>query len=129
MKNILLLLVALPLTAICQKVVIPISDSNLTNDWIIKISEGGNIKDIANSIDADDYIPIPIGTLKGYYLLRYTSKSINSKNIEKSIKSNISINWSQRGRILDLVKKNVNDSLLSDQWHLNNTGQNGGHLA
>lgn len=105
-----------------------------SNSWVVKLKPGESIIDIVESIGAQSYKQLQIGTLKNYYVLQsFESQSISGKleveeiqRIESKLNSSEKIIWSERDYEYNRVLKNLNDPLLSNQWHLNNTGQGGG---
>ena len=100
-----------------------------SNDWIIQIQESQSIEEIAKKYDADNYRALKIGSLEGYYLLMYNNKSKDPSGFIQRLKSNTNIIKFERDRLIDVVKKNTNDPQITDQWHLNNTGQDQGTVG
>ncbi len=92
----------------------------MLNQWVVKIAPGTSVKSLVKELGADEFRQLKFGQSEEYYLLKYTSKSANSLDVEKRLKQNHHIKWSQRDRITKIVKKSPTDPLVSDQWHLNN---------
>ncbi len=89
--------------------------------WVIKLDPQESIERVSKELGAVSYKPLPIGSLKDYYQLTFDNSVLKANDISLSIKSHQSIRWSAYDPIIPKVKKNLNDPLLSDQWHLNDT--------
>lgn len=105
-----------------------------SNTWVVKLKAGESIAELAERVGAKGYEQLQIGTLKNYYVLDMSNAESEdgklriaaAQKIEGSLKTSNKVVWSERNYEYNRVLKNLNDPLLSDQWHLNNTGQGGG---
>lgn len=90
-------------------------------EWVVRLESGQSIEAVATSLHAE--VIGPVGALKDYYLLSFSNAQTN---VAFMLQNDDRIRWRQQQFPHRLYPRNLDDPRLTDQWHLNNTGQGGG---
>jgi len=96
-----------------------------TDEWVLVLSEGVNIKDIISPLNGKRENEI----LPNTYVVDFSTDSISRENIGAYLATEQPVIKFEQQFARQMVAKNLNDPLLEDQWHLNNTGQGGGLIG
>jgi len=98
-----------------------------TNQWAVKLLPGQDPDVVAQSIGAIN--TGAVGSLQDTYVFLIPDSATLTQSTRKRVKENSSVMWMQqqvkRWRFLRSTQY-FTDPLFPDQWHLSNTGQNGG---
>jgi subtilisin-like proprotein convertase family protein/subtilisin family serine protease len=98
-----------------------------TNQWAVKLMPGINPDLVAQSIGAVN--KGMVAHLQDTYVFVIPESSTLTQRTRKRVQKNTNVVWMQqqvkRWRFLRTIP-NFNDPIFPNQWHLSNTGQNGG---
>jgi subtilisin-like proprotein convertase family protein/subtilisin family serine protease len=97
-----------------------------TNQWAVKLLPGEDPDLVAQSIGAIN--TGAVASLKDTYVFLIPDSSTLTQSTRKRVKENSKVIWMQQQvkRWRFLRTQYFTDPLYPDQWHLSNTGQNGG---
>lgn len=94
-----------------------------TNTWAIRVADGADVYSLAASAGLE--VIMPIGSLRGYYLVRAANITSRAENITLSLRSLPGILYVEQQVTLERTTRvPQDDPLYPNQWHLDNTGQN-----
>jgi len=95
-----------------------------TDEWVLMLAEGASLEDLI--IPLNGRRNQQISFLANTYLVDFSASIQSRENIAASLRTNQDVLIFEQQFARQMVKKNLNDPRLGDQWHLNNTGQRGG---
>lgn len=104
-------------------------ENQVIAEWLIQIDESDSIQEIVKSVGAKSYQHLSIGQLKGFYILTFDHETLKKERVDKTLKAHKRIKWSNPNEVQKGVPKSLNDPKLNEQWHIKNTGQNGGTVG
>jgi len=94
-----------------------------TDIWAMRLAPGVDPMGLARKHGLE-YIG-PVGTLEGYHLLRVPPEKARFFDAQ-ALRGSPEVLWLEQQFKRRLFKRQPEDPLFQDQWHLNNTGQSGG---
>jgi subtilisin-like proprotein convertase family protein len=98
--------------------------SSYTDEWAVQLVLGTDVTSISRQVGMENLGQI--GNLPGYYLFRANSNVGRNENLTASLRSVPGVIWAEQQVARQMSKRVPTDPLVPAQWHLNNTGQNGG---
>ena len=95
-----------------------------TDTWAMRLAEGIDPEEFARR-QGLEYVG-PVGNLKGYYLFRMPEDKARVLQRQHRLRKAPGVLWLEQQQKRKRYKRQPEDPLFEEQWHLNNTGQSGG---
>jgi subtilisin-like proprotein convertase family protein len=92
-----------------------------TNLWAVQLAPGRDLNAIARSAGFENLGQI--GTLEGYYLLRASGTQSRNDNLTATLRAIPGVIWAEQQIARQQYPRVPSDPQVTNQWHLNNTGQ------
>ncbi len=95
-----------------------------TDDWILVLSEGASLENVITPLNGKQKRQDAI--LPNTYVVNFSASGTSRDGIIASLRTQETVLNFEQQFARQMVPKSLNDPMLGDQWHLNNTGQRGG---